>query len=157
MRPQQNPLRGVAGGLFIIGLAFAFFFSRNQGDLFLPILFFALAATALIGSISTYNPRGVYSGLHGAVWLAGIGLCFLIGFWPWILLPVGVTIILGALLKPITTGIGNMGMMAPPLQAPYQSPYQAPYPPPEQAPAPATYQEGGRDIPYPPDTQQPGQ
>jgi hypothetical protein len=149
MRPQQNPLRGVAGGLLIIGLAFAFFFSRDQGDLFLPIFFFALALTTLIGSISTYNPRGVYSGLHGAVWLAGIGLCFMIGFWPWILLPVGVTIILGALLKPITAGIGGMGMMAPSIQPPYQ--------PPAQAPMSATYQEGGREIPYPPDNQPTGQ
>ena len=126
-------------------MAFAFFFSRDHGDLFLPIFFFALAATTLFGSISTYNPRGVYSGLHGAVWLAGIGLCFLIGFWPWILLPVGVTIILGALLKPITAGIGSMGMMAPPPQPLYQ--------PTPQTPRPATYQEGGREIPYPLDNQ----
>jgi hypothetical protein len=153
MRPRQNPLRGVAGGLFIIGLAFAFFFSRDQGVLFLPILFFALAASTVIGAFSTYNPRGVYSGLHGAVWLAGIGLCFLIGFWPWILLPIGVSSILGALLRPITTGIGNMGMMAPPLQAPNQPPYQ----PPASGPAPVTYQEGGRDFPYPPDNQSAGQ
>ncbi len=149
MRSQQNPLQGVAAGLLIIGLAFAFFFSRNQGDLFLPIFFFALAATVLIASISTYNPRGIYGGLHSAVWLAGIGLCFLIGFWPWILLPVGVTIILGALLKPITTGIGSMGMAAPPLQSPYQ--------PPAQGPTPTTYQEGGREYPYPPDNQSAGQ
>ena len=157
MRSQQNPMRGVAGGIFIIGLAFAFFFSRTQGDLFLPIFFFALAVSTLIGAFSTYNPRGVYSGLQGAAWLAGLALCFLIGFWPWILLPIGVSAILGALLKPITTGIGNMGMMAPPLQAPYQPPYQAPYPPPAQEPAPATYQEGGREFPYPPDNQSVGQ
>ena len=119
--------------------------SQSQGYLFLPIFFFALAAATLIGSFSTYNPRGIFSGLVGATWLAGIGLCFLIGFWPWILLPVGVCIILGALLKPITTGIGNMGMIAPPSQMPYQ------YPP--QTPAPSTYQEGDREFPYPPDNQ----
>ena len=74
----------------------------------------------------------------------GIALCFLIGFWPWILLPLGVSIILGALYKPITTGINSTGYMAGP------QPNQPP-PPPQ---APGTYQEGRQQYLYPPQTKQ---
>lgn len=148
MRTQQNPMRGVAAGLIIIGLAFAFFFSRNQDDLFLPIFFFALAAATLIGAFSTYNPRGVYGGLHCATWLAGLGLCFLIGFWPWILVVIGVSMILGALTQPIMAGLLGAGFMLASQQVP---PYQPTYAVPPQQPPSGMYQEGGAAYPYPPE------
>ena len=111
----RNSLGGLAVGIFIIGLAFAFYFSGTfGGHWFLPILFAGLAFVSLFGSASSGNPRGIYSGLYGFTWLMGLALCFLIGFWPWILLPVGVSIILGALYQPITTGINNTGFMAGP-------------------------------------------
>jgi len=74
MRLQPNPLPGVAAGLFIIGLALAFFFSYMPRHSVLAHLFFALAATTLLGSLSIAQPHSVYSGLHGADGLAGIVL-----------------------------------------------------------------------------------
>ena len=136
----RNPLGGLAVGIFIIGLAFAFYFSNISGwNLFLPILFAGLAFVSLFGAASSGHPQSIYGGLQGFTWLMGLALCFLIGFWPWILLPLGVSIILGALYNPITTGIRNTGfMVVPPAN---QSP------PPQQAPG--LYQEGGQQYQYP--------
>ena len=147
MYRRQNPLRGLAGGIFIIFLALAFFVSGASGHLFLPLLFVGLALCALIGSISTLNPRGIYSGLHGFVWLLGIGICFLIGFWPWILVVVGVSMILGALIQPIMAGLLGAGFMLASQQVP---PYQPTYAVPPQ-PSSGMYQEGGAAYPYPPE------
>jgi len=160
MNRYRNPMRGVATGIFFIFLAFAFYFSNTfNGDLFLPIFFAGLALVSLIGAASSGNPRAIYGGLYPFVWLMGLALCFLIGFWPWILLPLGVSIILGALYNPITTALSNSGLMAnqpPPQQyqqssEPYQ-PYQAGY----HAPPPTagTYQEGGHEYQYPPQPKQ---
>ncbi len=158
-RRYRNPLGGLAVGIFIIGLAFAFYFSNTfGGNLFLPILFAGLAFVSLFGSASSGNPQGIYGGLQGFTWLMGLALCFLIGFWPWILLPVGVSIILAALYSPITTGINNTGFMAgpqanqPPPQQ-YQQPYQQGYQPPPQPQAPGPY-EGGQQYQYPPQPKQ---
>ena len=131
-RRYRNPMGGLAVGIFIIGLAFAFYFNTLSGNLFLPILFAGLAFVSLFGSASSGHPQGIYGGLQGFTWLMGLALCFLIGFWPWILLPLGVSIILGALYKPITTGINSTGYMAGP---------QPNQPPPQ---APGTYPEGGQ-------------
>jgi hypothetical protein len=163
-RRYRNPLAGLATGIFIIVLAFAFYFSDAfRGHWFLPILFAGLAFISLIGAASSGNPRGLYGGLHSFTWLMGLALCFLIGFWPWILIPVGVSIILGALYVPITTGLYSTGFMAnqppPPQyqqpQQPYQQyppSYQQGYQPPPQAPG--TYQEGGQQYQYPPQPKQ---
>lgn len=164
-RQYRNPLGGVAAGIFIIGLAFAFAFSHSfGGNLFLPILFLGLAFCCLLGSASSLNPRGIYGGLQSFVWLAGLALCFVIGFWPWILIPVGVSMILGALYTPIIAGLVGAGFLAamqpnqpppqyqqPPYPQEYQQPYQQDYPQgyqPQQQ-APGTYQEGGRQYPQP--------
>jgi hypothetical protein len=153
-RRYRNPLGGLAVGIFIIGLAFAIYFSNFfGGNLFLPILFAGLAFCSLFGAASSGDPRGLYGGLQGFTWLMGLALCFLIGFWPWILLPVGVSIILAALYNPITTGINNTGFMAGP-QANQPPPwqYQQGYQPLPQAPG--TYQEGGQQYQYPPQPKQ---
>jgi hypothetical protein len=160
MNRYRNPMRGIATGIFFIFLAFAFYFSNTfTSNLFLPIFFAGLALVSLIGAASSGNPRGIYGGLYPFVWLMGLALCFLIGFWPWILLPIGVCIILGALYNPITTGLSNTGFMAnqpPPQQyqqssepdQSYKAGYQG-YPP-----APDTYQEGGQHYQYPPQPKQ---
>lgn len=163
MNRYRNPMRGIATGIFFIFLAFAFYFSNTfNSNWFLPILFAGLALFSLIGAASTGNPRGIYGGLYPFVWLMGLALCFLIGFWPWILLPVGISMIIGALYNPITAGLSNAGLMAnqPPRQ-PYQpsqqtnepnQSYQSGYQGPE--PVPGTYQEGGQYYQYPPQPKQ---
>jgi hypothetical protein len=62
-RRYRNPLGGVAVGIFIIGLAFAFYFSNTfGGNLFLPILFAGLAFVSLFTSASSGDPKGLYGG-----------------------------------------------------------------------------------------------
>ena len=160
MNRYRNPMRGLATGIFFIFLAFAFYFSKSfDSHLFLPILFAGLAFCCLFGAASSGDPRGIYGGLYPFVWLLGLALCFLIGFWPWILLPIGVSMILGALYNPITTGLASSGFMAnqpPPQQyqqtnqpsQAYEQGYQAP---PSTS---GTYQEGGQQYQYPPQPKQ---
>lgn len=160
MNRYRNPMRGIATGIFFIFLAFAFYFSKSfDGHLFLPIFFVGLALVSLIGAASSGNPRGIYGGLYPFVWLMGLALCFLISFWPWILLPIGVSMILGALYNPITAGISNAGFMTnqPPAQQYQQSnepdqSYKAGY---QGSPQVSdTYQEGGQHYQYPPQPKQ---
>ena len=139
-RPYRNVIGGVAAGLFIIGLAVAIFLGGINGNWFLPILFVGLAFASLIGAFSSYDRKAAYGGLQGFVWFLGLALCFVIGFWPWILLPIGCSIILGALAAPIMSGMHKAGY--PPANPQYPPPYQ-PYQP---------YQPGQPYQPY-----QPGQ
>ena len=136
----QNPMRGLAGGLFIIALIIGFALSDVwAGRGFLVFLFIGLACMSLFGSFSTMHRYGMYGGMYGFIWMLGLALCFLIGFWPWILLPVAVTMILGALYRPIMGGLTGAGFMAASqMQQPYQ---QQPYPSQEQA-SPQNYQQG---------------
>lgn len=171
-RYYRGTLGSMSGGIFLIALAIAFALAGSIGwHLFLPILFVGLAFCALLGSASSFNPRGLYGGLQGFVWLLGLALCFLVGFWPWILVVIGVSSILGALYVPLTTGVLGAGLFAamqgnqqpqqpyqpypqypqsqPPYpqgQQPYQS-YQQGYQPEQQ---PGSYVEGGQQHQYPP-------
>src|SRR5256885_15347436 len=91
-RRPRTMLSGISGGIFLIGLAIAFFVGP-----FLPILFVTLAITALIGSISSLRPNGFYGGIQGLVWLLGLAFCFSVGFWPWILVVCGISAIISGL------------------------------------------------------------
>jgi len=150
-KPYKNPIGGIAVGIFIICIAVAIALGILNGTWFLPILFVGLACVVLIGSLSSYDHRAVYGGLQGFVWLIGLALCFAIGFWPWILLPLGVSIILGALAKPILTS-----MRSPALPAAYQPnpPSYQPYQPAQPWPS---YQQGYPGQPMTPQPVQPGQ
>jgi hypothetical protein len=163
MNRYRNPMRGIATGIFFIFLAFAIYFSNIfNSNLFLPIFFAGLALCCLVGAASSGNPRGIYGGLYPFVWLMGLALCFLIGFWPWILLPIGVSMILGALYNPITTGLSNAGFMAnqppPPQYQQYQQTnesnqsYETGYQ--GSSSMADTYQEGDKYYQYPPQPKQ---
>jgi hypothetical protein len=155
----QNPMRSLAAGIFLIALIIGFALKNAWGgSTFLVLLFFGLAFVSLFGSFSTMHRYSIYGGLYGFIWMLGLALCFLIGFWPWILLPVAITMILGSLFKPIMGGLEGAGFMA---AAQAQQPsQQQPYPQQEQANhqqgyqgAPAqpheTYQEGGQQYEQP--------
>src|ERR1700676_2026212 len=142
-RGYRTGLGGLAGGFFFIGLALAFALSgRLGGNWFLFFLFAGLAFSSLFGSASSMNARGLYGGILGFVWLMGLGILFVIGFWPWILVLIGISAILGSLIAPITAGLLGLGIYAAAQnnqpQQQYQQPYQ-PYPP-EQPLEP--YQQG---------------
>ncbi|HJT59020.1 MAG TPA: hypothetical protein VJ761_21105 [Ktedonobacteraceae bacterium] len=148
-KSYQNPLGGIAVGIFVIALAVAIFLGIGW-NVFLPILFVGLAFASLFGSFSSYNHKAAYGGIQGFTWLLGLALCFAIGFWPWILLPLGVSIILGTLAAPIAAGLNReFTPTYPPYQAPYQpgQPYQPgePYQP---------YQQGYQTAQQEPETPQ---
>lgn len=171
---QRNPFRsvfqGLAGGIFLIGLAIAFWVSSQfNGDLFLPILFWALAGSSLFGSLGSLNPRHMFGALSGFVFLAGMGVLFLPGvsFWPGILILLGITAIVGAIARPLMLAlfgagvVGAAAMMNQQPQQPYYQPpqntdappyqpYQQGYQTPEQ-----TYQEGNQQHQYPPNQPMP--
>lgn len=143
----QNPMRGLAGGLFLIALIIAFSLNGAwEGRLFLPLLFVGLAFMSLFGSISTMNRNGIYGGMYGFIWMLGLALCFVIGFWPWILLPVAVSMILGALFRPIMGGLGFMATSQTQQQPYPPQPGQQPYPSQEQP----GYQSGYQGAPAQP-------
>ncbi len=176
---MQNPVRsvtsGISGAIVLIGLALAFAF----GGFNLSIFFVALAFASLIGSFGSLNPRNAYGGIQGFVWLLGLALCFAIGFWPWILVVAAISVLMGALIRPIIAALVGMGIFRlassmanrqppqqyyqPPPQQPYE-PYQQGYQPPQQPyepyqqgyqPPPSVYQEGGQQYPYPQQYEQP--
>src|SRR6266704_502260 len=126
MYRQRNSLGGLTGGIFLIGLALAFFI--GGGHFFLSILFATLAFCSLFGSLATLNPRGFYGGLQGFVWLLGLGILW---------------------AASLANQQPQPAYQPPPTYEPYQQGYQP------QAPAqsPETYQEGGQQNPYQPQPQ----
>jgi hypothetical protein len=168
---SRSPFRAITGGIFFLFLALAFLVSQLSGHLFLPVLFVGLAFSALLGSLSIMNPRGAYGGIMGFIWFLGLAFCFLVGFWPWILVVIALSMIVGALARPIMGGLLGLGFMSmlngqQPQQPIYQPPPQAPYQPTYQPPAqdyqqgyqpPVAqgegYQEGGNQYQYPPQSQ----
>ncbi len=165
-KPYKNPIGGIAVGIFIICLAVAIALGFLNWSWFLPILFAGLACVSLIGAFSSYDPKAAYGGLQGFVWLLGLALCFAIGFWPWILLPIGVSIILGALAVPIMNSMRRSAFppanqQYPPPYQPYQSgqPYQPgqPWPPYQQGQPGQPYQPYQPGQPQPSQPVQPGQ
>ena len=54
---RRNTFSSISGGIVLIGLALAFLLGR--GSFFLPIFFVALAFSALLGSLSSGNPRAI--------------------------------------------------------------------------------------------------
>ncbi|HLI70561.1 MAG TPA: hypothetical protein VKV19_12455 [Ktedonobacteraceae bacterium] len=112
-RYYRNSLSGLSGGVFMLALLFAFLFGHVFGGAgFLVWLFIGLAFAALFGSLSSMSREGIYGGLHGFVWMLGLALCFWIGFWPWILLPMAISAMLGSLFVPITAALAGMGFLA---------------------------------------------
>ncbi|HEY6410728.1 MAG TPA: hypothetical protein VIY29_25020 [Ktedonobacteraceae bacterium] len=152
--PMRAMIRGISGGIFLIGLAIAFFVGP-----FLPVLFITLAITTLLGSLSSLRPNAFYAGIQGSVWMLGLAFCFAFSFFPWILVVCGVSAIVGALRVPIMAAIMGMGIFgltslsnqqSPPVYQPPQS-YQQGYQGYEQPAQPQeTYQEGGQQYQYPP-------
>ncbi|GAC1407104.1 MAG: hypothetical protein NVSMB49_26910 [Ktedonobacteraceae bacterium] len=175
----RNPGRRLGGLVILVIILIAVFGGGFGSHFFLPLLMVGLAFSTLIGSVFSMNPRGVYGGIYGFVWFMGLALCFAIGFWPWILLPIVVSALLSILARPIIAALLGLGlfsalnmnrpsqpMYTPPMQPyqppvqPYQPPQQQSYqsygegyqPPPPQSPI---YQEGGAQYQYPPVPSQP--
>ena len=159
--------RGLGGLIFVVIILIAVFSGSFHAGFFLPILMVALAFSTLIGSFFSLNPRGIYGGIQGFVWLLGLALCFAIGFWPWILLPLVVSALLGVFARPLIAAVVGMGLFSmlnrnhppQPLYTPPMQPYQPPQQPYYQPPQQQTYQpynEGYQSTPEQPPTYQEG-
>ena len=168
----RGPGRRLGGLIIFVIIMIAIFGGGFGSHFFLPLIMVVLAFSTLIGSVFSLNPRGIYGGVQGFIWFMGLALCFAIGFWPWILLPLVISALLGILARPIIAALLGLGifsalnmnrpaqpMYTPPMQ-PYQPPVQ-PYQPPQQPyqgygegyqppmQPPPNYQEGGTQYPYP--------
>ncbi len=141
----RNPRRRLGGLIFFVIIIIAIFGGGFGSGFFLPILMVGLAFATLISSFFTFNPRRIYGGLYSFIWFLGLALCFAIGFWPWILIPIVISALLSILARPLMAvllGLGIFSMLnrnpaaqpmyTPPMQ-PYQPPVQ-PYQPPQQQP-----------------------
>jgi hypothetical protein len=152
MQYRRNTLGGLAGGVFLIGLALAFYLQHQfGGQWFLPVFFVALGLCILLGSASTFNPSGVMGGLTGFFWMLVLAAFFLTGSWLWFLVGAGISAILGSMWGPMNRNRYFMYRQSqPPFQQPYQpyQPYQQGYQPPPQQTS-ETYQEGGQQHQYP--------
>src|SRR6202165_5919892 len=73
-----NFFSSISGGIVLIGLALAFLLGR--GEFSLPLFFVALPFSLLLGSLSSGNPRAVYGGIQGFIWLLGLAFCFYFTF-----------------------------------------------------------------------------
>src|SRR5579884_942147 len=92
MQYRRNTMGGLAGGVFLIGLALAFYLQHQfGGQWFLPVFFVALGFCILFGSASTYNPSGVMGGLTGFFWMLVLAAFFLTGSWLWFLVGAGIS------------------------------------------------------------------
>lgn len=83
---------GLAGGIFFFGLVIAILSGH-----FWTVLFTTLALTSLVASLGSFNLQKIYGGFQGFVFFVGLALCTIIGWWPWILVVLGVAAVLGAL------------------------------------------------------------
>jgi hypothetical protein len=166
--------RSTSGGLAVAIILIGLFLSFAFGGFNLIIFFVFLALAIFIGSLRTLNPRRIYGGLIGAMWMIILALFFVTHFWPLFLIGAAITALMGALVRPILASLLGLGLFSlfnnqqqqspyyqptrqpytPPNNQPYYQPSQQTYQPYEQgyqaSPPPAeTYQEGGQQYPYP--------
>lgn len=164
----RNPVRGITNGLsgaiILIGVVLALTF----GSFNLVIFFIALAVAIFVGSLGTLNPRRIYGGLIGAMWMIILALFFATGFWQLFIVGAALSVLLGAIGRPLIgllVGMGIFGLassMQQPQQTYYQPPQQPYYQPPQPyqqgyqpTPQVESYQEGNQHYQYP--QQQPSQ
>jgi len=89
---------GLAGGIFFFGLAAAILSGH-----FWPVFLAALAIGWLMGLLSSPKAQAMYVGFQGFVFFLGLAVCSVVGWWPWILVMLGISAILeiaNGLLRP---------------------------------------------------------
>lgn len=141
MRRYRRRNGGISGGIVLIGIVLAFVFGR--GEFFLPIFFIFLAISIFVGSLASMNPRGVYGGLIGAIWMIMLALFFITGSWLWFLVGAALSAILSALRGPIMAallGMGLFGMSSMMNNQPQQPIYYQPPQTQQDPPQPPYYQ-----------------
>jgi hypothetical protein len=173
MMPYRR--RSTSGRLTSAIVLIGLFLSIAFGGFNLIIFFVFLAIAIFVGSLSTLDPRRMYSGLIGAMWMIILALFFVTNFWPLFLVGAAISALMGAFARPIMASLLGLGLFSlfnnqqqqppyyqppqqpstPPGNQPYYQPsQQQPYQPYEQgyqasSPPAGAYQEGGQQYPYP--------
>ena len=115
---RRSIIRGISSGIILIGLPWLLLF----GGFNLPVFFVALAFSILIGSLSSSDPNNIFAGIQGFFWMLILSLFFITGSWIWFLVGVGISVFLGAMMRPILVAIAGMNIlgMAPTPSSPSQ-------------------------------------
>jgi hypothetical protein len=103
---RRSVTSGLSGAIVLLGLILAIVF----GGFNLVIFFIALAFAALVGSLGTLNPRGVYGGIISAMWLVILAIFFATHNWIWFLVGALISALLGTLIKPIIAALIGIGI-----------------------------------------------
>ncbi len=92
----KSALEGMSGGILLIGIGVLFLWDAIP---FWPWILVVIGLSGLPGSIAN---EGLWAGMQGFVWMAGIALLFAgpIPFWPGILIVIGISTMAGALFQP---------------------------------------------------------
>ncbi len=114
---------GLSGAVFLFGLTIAIL----SGHFWLFFLM-ALAFSALIGSLSTKDIQANLGGVQGFVFLMGLAVCTVIGWWPWIMVLLGISTLLGALHGAFAAACAGTSETQKAREEP-QQPYQQTYTP----------------------------
>lgn len=93
-RKKHNKLlHGMGGGLFMIGLGLIFLLD-------IPFWPWILLLIGISGTPSSIAEEGLGAGLQTFVWMAGLAIMFATGQWALILILIGLSTILGAMVRP---------------------------------------------------------
>ena len=91
----QDTLDGMSGGIFMIGLGVLFLVDEID---FWPWILLVIGLTSVPSSIAH---EGFWAGLQGLVWMGGLAFLFYTGaFWPGIMVLIGASIMVGAMVRP---------------------------------------------------------
>ncbi|MCZ7540118.1 MAG: hypothetical protein M5U29_09425 [Anaerolineae bacterium] len=95
MERDSGVSRGFSGAILLIGLGVLFLV---DGISFWPWILVVIGLASLPESIAQ---KGLWAGMQGVVWLAGLAVLFATGkLWPGILILIGVSTLVGALVRP---------------------------------------------------------
>jgi hypothetical protein len=86
-------LHGMSGGIFMIGLGVIFLFNIP----FWPWILVLLGVTSVPSSIAE---EGLWAGMQGFLWLVGLAIIFFTGQWALILVLIGLSTMLSAMVRP---------------------------------------------------------
>ncbi len=93
-RRESGAWGGASGGIILIGIGLIFLLDIP----FFPWILLVLGLSSLPGSLAK---DGLWAGIQGFIWMAGLAVLFATGtFWPGILILIGLSTVGGALFKP---------------------------------------------------------
>lgn len=95
-------LHGMGGGLFMIGLGVIFLFN-------IPFWPWILALIGITSVPSSIAEDGLWAGLQSFVWMVGLAIMFATGQWALILVLIGLSTMLSAMVRPDVLKKGKRG------------------------------------------------